>query len=47
MLPMIVDGGISGNDVPTTIIDLTRDNGWEVIREGAIPTHQIALALQD
>ncbi len=47
MLPMIVDGGISGNDVPTTIIDLTRDNGWELVREGAIPVHQIALALQD
>jgi tRNA threonylcarbamoyl adenosine modification protein (Sua5/YciO/YrdC/YwlC family) len=47
MLPMIVDGGISGQDIPTTIIDLTCDTGWEVIREGAIPTHRIALALQD
>ncbi len=47
MLPMIVDGGISGKDIPTTIIDLTRETGWEVIREGAIPTHRIALALQD
>jgi L-threonylcarbamoyladenylate synthase len=46
MLPMIVDGGVSGTDVPTTIIDLTRDSGWEVIREGAIPMHKIALALQ-
>jgi L-threonylcarbamoyladenylate synthase len=44
---MIVDGGVSSNEVPTTIVDLTRDDGWQVIREGAILTHQIALALQD
>jgi tRNA threonylcarbamoyl adenosine modification protein (Sua5/YciO/YrdC/YwlC family) len=46
VLPMIVDGGISGTDLPTTIVDLTRDDGWQVIREGAIPLHNIALALQ-
>jgi tRNA A37 threonylcarbamoyladenosine synthetase subunit TsaC/SUA5/YrdC len=43
---MIVDGGISGGDVPTTIVNLT-ERGWEILREGAIPTYQIALALQD
>ena len=47
LLPMIVDGGISSHDVATTIVDLTREDGWHVIREGAILTHQIALALQD
>ena len=46
LLPMIVDGGISGGDVPTTIVNLT-ERGWEILREGAIPTYQIALALQD
>lgn len=46
VLPMIVDGGPCGTDVPTTIVDLTRDDGWHVIREGAIPLHDIALALQ-
>jgi len=46
-LPMIVHGGVSGNQVATTIIDLTRDTGWEVVREGAIPTYEIALLLQD
>lgn len=46
MLPMIVDGGVSGPEVPTTIVDLTRESGWDLVREGAIPTHQIALALQ-
>ena len=33
--------------VPTTIVDLTAgDSSWSIIREGAIPTHEIALCLQ-
>ncbi len=47
LLPMIVDGGISSSGaVATTIVDLTSATGWNLLREGAIPTHQIALALQ-
>ncbi|WP_446743721.1 L-threonylcarbamoyladenylate synthase [Silvibacterium acidisoli] len=46
-LPMIVDGGPTGRSVPTTIIDLSGEEGsWQILREGAIPTHEIALALQ-
>jgi L-threonylcarbamoyladenylate synthase len=33
--------------VPTTIVDLSGNNGlWQILREGAISTHEIALALQ-
>ena len=46
-IPLIVDGGPTGRTMPTTIIDLSAgDASWHVIREGAIPTHEIALALQ-
>jgi tRNA threonylcarbamoyl adenosine modification protein (Sua5/YciO/YrdC/YwlC family) len=46
-LPLIVDGGPTGRSVPTTIVDLSQGNGsWQILREGAIPTHTIALALQ-
>jgi tRNA threonylcarbamoyl adenosine modification protein (Sua5/YciO/YrdC/YwlC family) len=46
LLPLIVDGGPSPCGVATTIIDLSGP-GWHVVREGAIPTHCIALALQN
>jgi tRNA threonylcarbamoyl adenosine modification protein (Sua5/YciO/YrdC/YwlC family) len=47
-IPVIVDGGPTGRCVPTTIVDLTGPEGtWQVLREGAIPTHAIALALQE
>lgn len=47
-VPLIVDGGPTGRSVPTTIVDLSNgDSGWQVLREGAIPTHAIALALQE
>jgi tRNA A37 threonylcarbamoyladenosine synthetase subunit TsaC/SUA5/YrdC len=47
MIPMIVDGGPTARAIPTTIIDLTGDDGeWSILREGAIPTYEIALCLQ-
>lgn len=46
-IPVIVDGGPTARSLPTTIVDLTGKSGmWQVIREGAILTHEIALALQ-
>lgn len=47
MVPLIVDGGPTGRSVPTTIVDLSGGaNSWMILREGAIPTHEIALTLQ-
>ena len=44
---LIVDGGPTARSVPTTIVDLSGGgNSWMIVREGAIPTHEIALALQ-
>lgn len=41
-LPLIVDGGQSPRDMPSTIVDLTSDDGsWRLLRRGAIPTEQI------
>ena len=46
-IPLIVDGGSIGQAQPTTIVDLTLGEGrWEILREGAIPTHEIVTALQ-
>jgi L-threonylcarbamoyladenylate synthase len=46
-IPLIVDGGPTPRDLPTTIVDLSGGgNSWMILREGAIPTHEIALALQ-
>ena len=46
-IPLIVDGGPSGQGLPTTIVDLSGgESSWHVLREGSIPTHEIALALQ-
>ena len=46
-IPLIVDGGETARTLPTTIVDLTLGEGrWEVLREGAIPTHEIVMALQ-
>ncbi|MGA7832327.1 MAG: L-threonylcarbamoyladenylate synthase [Terracidiphilus sp.] len=46
-IPLIVDGGPTGRSRPTTIVDLTLGDGrWEILREGAIPTHEVVLALQ-
>lgn len=46
-IPLIVDGGPTGRATATTIVDLSGgDHSWMILREGAIPTHEIALALQ-
>ncbi len=46
MIPLIVDGGPTVRTVATTIVDLSAgDNSWSILREGAIPTHEIALCL--
>jgi tRNA threonylcarbamoyl adenosine modification protein (Sua5/YciO/YrdC/YwlC family) len=46
-IPLIVDGGPTGRTVATTIVDLSRGgHEWTILREGAIPTHEIALCLQ-
>ncbi len=46
-IPLIVDGGTTPRSMPTTIVDLSGGgNSWMILREGAIPTHEIALTLQ-
>ena len=46
-LDLIVDGGLTARTIPTTIVDLSGGGeSWTILREGAIPTHAIALALQ-
>lgn len=46
-VPLIVDGGPTARSTPTTIVDLSGGaNSWMILREGAIPTHEIVLALQ-
>jgi tRNA A37 threonylcarbamoyladenosine synthetase subunit TsaC/SUA5/YrdC len=46
-IPLIIDGGSTGRARPTTIVDLSLGSGrWMVLREGAIPTHEIAMVLQ-
>ncbi|QEE29700.1 threonylcarbamoyl-AMP synthase [Terriglobus albidus] len=46
-IPLIVDGGPTSRTQPTTIVDLSGGgSSWMILREGAIPTHEIALALQ-
>ena len=46
-ISLIVDGGPTGSSLPTTIVDLSLGQGrWEILREGAIPTHEIVMVLQ-
>lgn len=46
-IPLIVDGGPTAQNMATTIVDLSGGgNSWMILREGAIPTHEIALTLQ-
>ncbi len=46
MLPLIVDGGPTARTIATTIVDLSGEDGeWSILRQGAIPTHEIALCL--
>jgi L-threonylcarbamoyladenylate synthase len=45
-IPLIVDGGPTARSVATTIVDLSGGgNSWMILREGAIPTHEIVLTL--
>ncbi len=45
-IPLILDSGPTARSVATTIVDLSGgSNSWMILREGAIPTHEIALAL--
>jgi L-threonylcarbamoyladenylate synthase len=45
-IPLIVDGGPTGRSLPTTIVDLSQGDGkWQILREGAIATYDVALAL--
>src|SRR2546427_9462938 len=40
---IIVDGGTSPREIPSTIVDLTDNEArWRVIREGAIPAQEIS-----
>ncbi len=41
-IPIIVDGGPSPRSVSSTIVDLSEDGGWRLLREGAVPRQQIA-----
>lgn len=46
-IPLIIDAGPTARSVATTIVDLSGGpNSWMILREGAIPTHEIALTLQ-
>jgi tRNA threonylcarbamoyl adenosine modification protein (Sua5/YciO/YrdC/YwlC family) len=46
-IPLIVDGGPTARSVATTIVDLSGGgNSWMILREGAIPTHEIVLTLE-
>jgi tRNA threonylcarbamoyl adenosine modification protein (Sua5/YciO/YrdC/YwlC family) len=47
-IPLIVDGGPTARRGHTTIVDLSGGgDSWQILREGSIPTHEIALALQN
>lgn len=42
-ISIIVDGGTSPREVPSTIVDLSGELGrWRIIREGAVPTEEIS-----
>lgn len=42
-IAIIVDGGTSPREVASTIVDLTDDEArWQIMREGAIPGHEIS-----
>jgi L-threonylcarbamoyladenylate synthase len=46
-IPLIIDGGPTAGSSATTIVDLSGGgSSWMILREGAIPTHEIALTLQ-
>ena len=42
-IAIIVDGGTSPREIPSTIVDLTDDEArWRILREGAIPAQEIS-----
>jgi L-threonylcarbamoyladenylate synthase len=42
-ISIILDGGTSPREIPSTIVDLTDDDArWSVLREGAIPSQDIS-----
>jgi tRNA threonylcarbamoyl adenosine modification protein (Sua5/YciO/YrdC/YwlC family) len=42
-ISIIVDGGPSPRDIPSTIVDLTDEAArWRIMREGAIPAEEIS-----
>jgi tRNA threonylcarbamoyl adenosine modification protein (Sua5/YciO/YrdC/YwlC family) len=46
-IPLIIDGGPTGRSQATTIVDLSLGSGrWEILREGAISTHEVVMCLQ-
>jgi tRNA threonylcarbamoyl adenosine modification protein (Sua5/YciO/YrdC/YwlC family) len=46
-IPLIIDGGPTARALPTTIVDLSLGPGrWMILREGAIPTHEIVMVLE-
>jgi len=42
---IIVDGGPSPRDIASTIVDLSAQDGWRIMREGAIPSEEIRQVL--
>jgi tRNA threonylcarbamoyl adenosine modification protein (Sua5/YciO/YrdC/YwlC family) len=44
---LVVDGGTTPRNVPTTIVDLTEDGKWSLLREGAISLAEIEDLLGD
>ncbi len=44
-IPLIVDGGTSPRSVASTIVDLSHEEEWRVLREGAIAAQEIKEAL--
>jgi L-threonylcarbamoyladenylate synthase len=42
-ISIILDGGTSPREIPSTIVDLTDDDArWSILREGAIPSQDIS-----
>ncbi|MGH9524369.1 MAG: L-threonylcarbamoyladenylate synthase [Terriglobales bacterium] len=44
-IPIVVDGGTSPREVASTIVDLSEDGGWRLLRQGAIPRQEISQLL--
>jgi tRNA A37 threonylcarbamoyladenosine synthetase subunit TsaC/SUA5/YrdC len=44
---LVVDGGTTPRSVPTTIVNLTADGRWSLLREGAITVAAIEDLLGD